>query len=132
VDGRTWLSQTEISREHKTKIDFRFIKVQSARMQPTLPAWLSQMQEEDLQFLKRFLLTSGSLKELADQYGVTYPTIRVRLDRVISHIRALDSQSASDLFEGKVRVLVAEGEISARVGKDLLNAHRAVIKGVQK
>ena len=101
-------------------------------MQPTLPAWLSQMQEEDLQFLKRFLLTSGSLKELADQYGVTYPTIRLRLDRLITHIRALDSQSASDLFEGKVRVLVAEGEISARVGKDLLNAHRAVIKGVQK
>ena len=59
-------------------------------MQPTLPAWLSQMQEEDLQFLKRFLLTSGSLKELADQYGVTYPTIRVRLDRLIAHIRALD------------------------------------------
>jgi hypothetical protein len=37
--------------------------------------------EEDLAFLKRFLMTSGSLKELAGAYGISYPTVRLRLDR---------------------------------------------------
>ena len=34
-------------------------------------------------FIKKFLLASGSLKEVAGLYGVTYPTVRLRLDRLI-------------------------------------------------
>ena len=48
-----------------------------------IPTWLGALAEEDLVFLKRFLLASGSLKRLAAEYGVSYPTIRVRLDRLI-------------------------------------------------
>ncbi|MFR7651786.1 MAG: DUF2089 family protein, partial [Eggerthella lenta] len=31
------------------------------------------LDDEDVAFVKRFLLASGSLKEVARQYGVTYP-----------------------------------------------------------
>jgi len=34
-------------------------------------------------FIKNFLAVSGSLREVARQYGVTYPTVRLRLDRLI-------------------------------------------------
>lgn len=44
-----------------------------------LPDWMSGLEEEDLAFIKRFILASGSLKEMAAQYGVTYPTVRLRL-----------------------------------------------------
>ena len=32
------------------------------------PLWLALMDTEDLNFIKRFLLASGSLKELAGEY----------------------------------------------------------------
>lgn len=39
-----------------------------------VPEWMAGLEEEDVAFLKNFLLCSGSLKEIAGLYGVTYPT----------------------------------------------------------
>ena len=39
-----------------------------------LPEWMTGLEEEDVTFIKKFILASGSLKEVAGQYGVTYPT----------------------------------------------------------
>ena len=52
----------------------------------------------------------GSLKELADHYGVSYPTIRLRLDKVIERIRILEEHAPADALEARVRLLVADGE----------------------
>lgn len=38
-----------------------------------VPEWMAELEEEDVAFLKNFLLCSGSLKEIAGLYGVTYP-----------------------------------------------------------
>ena len=48
-----------------------------------VPEWMLNLDDEDVAFMKRFLLASGSLKEIAKQYGVTYPTVRLRLDKLI-------------------------------------------------
>ena len=42
-----------------------------------IPAWLVHLEDEDRQFIKRLVLASGSLKQLAAEYGVSYPTIRL-------------------------------------------------------
>ena len=47
----------------------------------TVPEWMAGLEDEDLVFIKKFVLASGSLKEMAGEYGVTYPTVRLRLDR---------------------------------------------------
>ena len=52
-------------------------------METTTPDWMKALGEEDWQFLKRFLLSSGSLKALAVEYGVSYPTLRNRLVNTI-------------------------------------------------
>ena len=44
------------------------------------PQWLQHLSDEDLAFTRRFVLNSGSLKALATDYRVSYPTIRLRLD----------------------------------------------------
>ena len=49
-----------------------------------------------LSFIKKFVLASGSLKEVAGIYGVTYPTVRLRLDRLIQKIR-LGEQADEEL-----------------------------------
>jgi hypothetical protein len=45
--------------------------------------WASSLEDEDWSFMKQFILTSGSLKDLADYYKVSYLTIRLKLDRLI-------------------------------------------------
>ena len=62
-----------------------------------LPEWMSGLDDEDLAFMKRFMLASGSLKEVARQYGVSYPTVRLRLDRLIQKIRIGD-ETAQDTY----------------------------------
>ena len=52
-----------------------------------IPEWMTNLDDEDMAFIKRFLLASGSLKEMAKQYDVTYPTVRLRLDKLIQKIK---------------------------------------------
>jgi hypothetical protein len=89
------------------------------------PAWLAALDEEDLLFLRRFLTCSGSLKDLAAEYGVSYPTVRSRLDRLIAKVRAAEDVRSADPLERKLRVLVADGRVSPSTAKELLTAHRA-------
>ena len=96
---------------------------------PELPQWLAHLEEDDYQFIKRFLLASGSLKDLAASYQVSYPTIRLRLDRLLERIRALDEVPPTDAFDAKVRLLVADGRIPVALGRELLRIHRTVVKG---
>ena len=99
------------------------------RVGDNLPAWLECLEDEDLQFLKRFLLSSGSLKALADEYGISYPTVRGRLDRLIAKVRAAEDPKISDPFHRRLRVLVADAQVSPAVAKELLEVYRASMKG---
>ena len=36
----------------------------------TVPEWMAGLEDEDVAFIKKFLLASGSLKEVAGLYGV--------------------------------------------------------------
>ena len=58
------------------------------------PLWVDDLEDEDLAFIKNFILASGSLKDIAGQYGVTYPTVRLRLDRLIDKIKLHDDKEA--------------------------------------
>jgi hypothetical protein len=89
-----------------------------------LPAWLDGLDDEDWQFLKRFLLSSGSLKALADAYGISYPTVRVRLDRLIAKVQAAEDPAVTDPFERKLRILVADAQVPVSLARELLKAHR--------
>ena len=86
--------------------------------------WIELLGDEDIAFIKRFILASGSLKELAIDYGITYPTVRLRLDRLIEKVRVLDSQEVKSDFERLMKSYYAEGVVSMPVVKALLDAHR--------
>ena len=95
-------------------------------MKESIPPWLGVLDEEDQQFLKRFVLSSGSLKALCDEYEVSYPTLRARLDRLIAKVKAAEDPKAVDSFQRKLHVLVADGKMSAALARELWKAHRAV------
>jgi len=91
--------------------------------------WMDMLEDEDLVFVKRFILFSGSLKELADAYGVSYPTLRLRLDRLIDKIKILDSQKIEDPYERLLRAQFADGKIDATTFKKLLGCYQERKKG---
>ena len=91
--------------------------------------WIDLLEEEDLAFVKRFILLSGSLKELADAYDVSYPTLRLRLDRLIEKIKILDSQKIEDRYERLLRAQFADGKLEAATFKQLLSAYEQQKKG---
>jgi hypothetical protein len=87
-------------------------------------AWVEHLTGEDLAFIKRFLLASGSLKELAAQYGVSYPTVRRRLDRLIGKISALEDATVEDRFERLLHALFADGRIDETTLRSLIATYR--------
>lgn len=55
-----------------------------------LPVFLKLTPKEQ-EFILQFFMNSGSLKEMAAQVGVSYPTVRNQLDDMISHINQLQN-----------------------------------------
>ena len=47
---------------------------------------LARLPVEHQRFIEIFVLAGGSLKEIANQAGVSYPTVRSRLDKVIQQL----------------------------------------------
>ena len=86
--------------------------------------WWDGLSEEDLAFIRRFVLASGSLKEMAEIYGISYPTVRLRLDRLIEKIKLLTSDAVESEFERTVRIEYAQGKLDLGTMKRLLKAHK--------
>ena len=91
--------------------------------------WTEFLADEDLAFLKRFVMASGSLKETARAYAISYPTIRLRLDRLIEKIKIFDSHEIVSEFERVIRAQYAEGKLDLETMRTLLDAHRREMGG---
>ena len=84
---------------------------------------LGALPREHLDLIVEFVLQSGSLKDLATAYGVTYPTIRLRVDKVVERLRAAVDGKQPDPLKELLGQLVERGEISvsgARSIRDLV------------
>ncbi len=88
-----------------------------------LPGWMSELDEGDMTFIKRFLLASGSLKEMAREYGVTYPTVRLRLDRLIQKIRMADN-AESEPYVALIKRLALDDRLDFDTAKLLISEYK--------
>ena len=88
-----------------------------------LPEWMAGLEEEDVVFIKKFILASGSLKEVAAQYGVTYPTVRLRLDRLIQKIR-IGEDTAADPYIATIKRLVVNERLDFDTAKVLISEYK--------
>ena len=51
---------------------------------------LALLSSEDQQFIIRFVINSGSLKEMASELKLSYPTVRNMLNEIINKIKAYE------------------------------------------
>ncbi len=79
---------------------------------------LLQLEPDDLRFVTEFVRASGSLKAMAALDGMSYPTVRNRLNAVIRHLEILE-HSVQDrrhaildaLENGKITSKIAEQQL---------------------
>ena len=91
-----------------------------------LPEWIQSLDEDDMAFIRRFLLASGSLKEVAAQYGVSYPTVRLRLDRLIQRIEVTE-QSAQEPYIALIKRKAIEGKMDLDTARQLISEYKKQI-----
>lgn len=88
-----------------------------------VPEWMVNLEDEDVAFIKKFLLASGSLKEMARQYGVTYPTVRLRLDKLIQKIQ-ISEDGAHEPYVALIKRLAVSDKIDFDTAKLLIAEYK--------
>ncbi|MBQ4597919.1 MAG: DUF2089 family protein [Methanocorpusculum sp.] len=88
-----------------------------------IPDWMANLEDEDVSFIKRFILASGSLKEMASQYGVTYPTVRLRLDRLIQKIQ-ISEKTEADPYISIIKRLAVQDKLDFETAKLLIGEYK--------
>ena len=87
-----------------------------------IPRWILALEPEDAAFLKNFVLCSGSLKEIARSYQVSYPTVRLRLDRLIQKIELNDQQE--EPFPAFIKGLAVDSRLDLETAKLIIEKYQ--------
>lgn len=96
-----------------------------------IPEWMMQLDDEDVSFIKKFIMASGSLKEIANQYSVTYPTVRLRLDKLIQKIQ-INEDTNNEPYIALIKRLAVNEKIDFDTAKILINEYKRIQKGESK
>lgn len=88
-----------------------------------IPNWLLSLEREDIEFIKNFVLNSGSLKDIAKVYEVSYPTVRLRLDKLIQKIKVYDSLEEEE-FITFIKKLSIDDRISLEDAKLIIDKYK--------
>lgn len=94
-----------------------------------VPEWMMNLDDEDVSFIKKFLLASGSLKEIAKQYSVTYPTVRLRLDKLIQKIQ-ISEDTANEPYISLIKRLALNDKVDFETAKLLISEYKKM-KGAE-
>ncbi len=88
-----------------------------------VPDWISGLDDEDIIFMKKFIISSGSLKDVAAQYGVTYPTVRLRLDKLIQKIQ-INEGIGNDPYITTIKKLAIDEKLDFDTAKLLISEYK--------
>ncbi|MGP0688404.1 DUF2089 family protein [Priestia aryabhattai] len=94
-----------------------------------IPSWILSLESDDVEFIRKFVLNSGSLKQLAKDYEVSYPTVRIRLDRLIQKIEINEEHDKEELIS-LVKKLAIEERISLEDAKLIIEKYKGE-KGIK-
>jgi hypothetical protein len=80
---------------------------------------LGNLSEDHLDFIKTFILSRGNIKEVESQLGISYPTVRNKLDEVI---KALSGQPLPQMTASEILDALESGKINASQAAELLES----------
>jgi hypothetical protein len=83
-------------------------------------ARLANLPVEHQRFVEIFVLAGGNLKQIAEQAGVSYPTVRSRLDKVIDSLR--QQIAATQEVRGTILDAVSADQVAADEAARIIKA----------
>jgi hypothetical protein len=75
-----------------------------------VPPQLAKLSAEDQVFVAAFVRSHGSIKDMEQMFGVSYPTVKARLNRITASLEFIDTSPAPTRAEVLDRL--ARGEIT--------------------
>ena len=88
-----------------------------------IPEWTLNLEGEDVAFIKKFLQASGLLKEAAKQYSVTYPTVRLRLERLMQKIQ-ISVDNGNEPYIALIKRFVINKKLNFDTAKILMSEYK--------
>lgn len=85
--------------------------------------WLDGLDESDLEFIRKFILNSGSLKNLSREYHVSYPTIRSRLNQLINKIELVEEKQSDPMIKF-IKSLAIEDKMSLETANQIIQKYK--------
>lgn len=86
------------------------------------PSWILDLNDEELEFIKYFVLSSGSIKKLTGIYSTSYPTLRKQLDKLIQKIR-VGERKENDKVIRLIQQLEREGKIDQDIADTVVSEY---------
>jgi hypothetical protein len=115
-DIRDWQELTQLTQGRavvveRVRLDDAGIAIEGSFALPEL----ARLTLEDQVFVAAFVRSHGSIKEMEQVFGVSYPTIKARLNRVAGQLNFMDITPApvAAAEHGEVLDRLNRGEISA-------------------
>jgi hypothetical protein len=87
---------------------------------------LAQLSAEDQVFVTAFLRSHGSIKEMEQVFGVSYPTIKARLARIAGSLKFVEENPLPVAVEERERGRGGRGEILQRLQRGEITAEEAI------
>ncbi len=111
-DTAEWQELTELTREQPFVVErVRLTKKDVAIEGRWALPELARLSAEDQVFVAAFLRSHGSIKEMEQVFGVSYPTVKARLNRIAERLEFVDLSPRPS--RGEVLDRLRRGELSA-------------------
>jgi len=79
---------------------------------------LSRLDADEQRFAELFVLASGRLKQMAELLGISYPTVRNRLDRLIARLK--EEQARDEQRKRRILEDIETGRIPPKQGMRMI------------
>src|SRR4051812_6283227 len=125
--GHDWQELSKLVGQARIEIDrVRLVETGVAIEGPfTLPP-LAQLAAEDQVFVAAFVRCHGSIKQMEKYFGVSYPTIKNRLNKIGSQLSFVEIEQGDSPAHTRTEVLaqLSRGELTVAQALDLLKGDK--------
>lgn len=84
---------------------------------------LANLDKASQDFIEKFLVARGNLKELQQQLGLSYPTVRARLDEIVTML-GYPSEEEIGITKSEVLELLEKGDVTSEEALELIRKAR--------
>lgn len=84
---------------------------------------LVSLDEASQDFIEKFLVARGNMKEMQTELGLSYPTVRARLDEIVTKL-GYPAEEEIGITKNEVLDLLENGEVSSEEAVELIRKAR--------